>query len=113
MKTVDLVHRILVHRTKSDHFDLDNLGDDEFDVKIEGVSDPCTEAALFWGDQALSEDDVQDCLLFSQYFQCIFSVFIRRVHKSMLEKSTRTVDKNDEHKNSEFLEGQQMKFKKI
>ena len=32
-------------------------------MKIEGVSDPCTEAALFWGDQALSEDDVQESLL--------------------------------------------------
>ena len=59
---------LLIHKTKSDHFDLDNLGDDEFDVKIEGVSDPCTEAALFWGDQALSEDDVQDCLSFSRFF---------------------------------------------
>ena len=37
-------------------------------MKIEGVSDPCTEAALFWGDQALSEDDVQDSLSFSQVF---------------------------------------------
>ena len=46
-------------------------------MKIEGVSDPCTEAALFWGDQALSEDDVQDCLSLSQFFQCIFFVFKR------------------------------------
>ena len=57
------------HKKNIEKFNSDNLGDDEFDVKIEGVSDPCTEAALFWGDQALSEDDVQDCLTFSHYFQ--------------------------------------------
>ena len=50
------------HKKIIQKFISDNLGDDEFDVKIEGVSDPCTEAALFWGDQALSEDDVQACL---------------------------------------------------
>ena len=72
-------------RTKSDHFDLDNLGDDEFDVKIEGVSDPCTEAALFWGDQALSEDDVQDCLSFSQFLMLICG-FI--VHNSLIGVKT-------------------------
>ena len=91
MKTVELVRRILVHRTKSDHFDLDNLGDDEFDVKIEGVSDPCTEAALFWGDQALSEDDVQDCFSFSVYFQCIFWFSLEGYTSQCLKNSARTV----------------------
>lgn len=27
-----------------------------FDGKTEGVSDPCTEAALFWGDQVCCRD---------------------------------------------------------
>ena len=27
----------------------------KYDEKLQGVADPCTEASLFWGDQALTE----------------------------------------------------------
>ena len=26
---------------------------------MDGIADPCSEASLFWGDQALTEDDVK------------------------------------------------------
>jgi len=31
----------------------------KYDDKVDGIADPCSEASLFWGDQALTEDDVK------------------------------------------------------